>query len=216
MSANVRRGEGQGNTCGIPTTKSDASKVPAKRPVVDRDRGCRWGGIFVRIVKTSNRRYYDLAIDQGDIGCVDSVVWANQLTAALAEGKREINIQIKVENKVLILIGLYHALDRHLLCNGNAEGCAAAGRDRMKPYVGAGGRKGEFGLVLAIRSNLIYVVFDWSKCLPPSRTRHTLPGHLRRATQPTPHQQNLRRLFAGNPPAFHSRSLWIHCTEALR
>lgn len=212
----MRRGEGQGNTCGIPTTKRDASRVPAKRPVVDRDRGCRWGGIFVRIVKTINCRYYDLAIDQGDIGCVDSVVWADPLTTALVEGKKEVSIQIKADKKMSIVIKLYHALDRHPLTNGNAEGGVAPGRDRMKPHVGAGGRKGEFGLVLAIRSNLICIDCYWSKRLPPSRTRHTLPGNLRRATQPTPHQQNLRRLFVGNLPAFRSRSSWIYCTEALR
>lgn len=38
-SARVRRGAGQGKTCGMPTTSSDASRVPANRPVVDRDRG---------------------------------------------------------------------------------------------------------------------------------------------------------------------------------
>jgi hypothetical protein len=44
-SANVRRGDGQGKTCGMPTTSSEARRVPAKRPVVDRDRGWRCGGI---------------------------------------------------------------------------------------------------------------------------------------------------------------------------
>lgn len=38
-SARVRRGAGHGKRCGRPTTSSEARRVPAKRPVVDRDRG---------------------------------------------------------------------------------------------------------------------------------------------------------------------------------
>lgn len=45
-SANVRRGAGQGKTCGRPTTTKEARSVPAKREDVDRDRGCRCGGML--------------------------------------------------------------------------------------------------------------------------------------------------------------------------
>lgn len=45
-SAKVRRGAGQGKTCGMPTTTRDARRVPAKRLIVDRERGWRCGGIM--------------------------------------------------------------------------------------------------------------------------------------------------------------------------
>lgn len=50
-SARVRRGAGQGKMCGMPTTSSEASRVPANKPVVDRDRGCRCGGIVKKCIK---------------------------------------------------------------------------------------------------------------------------------------------------------------------
>jgi len=94
--------------------------------------------IYFRIVKTINCRYYGLAIDQGDIGWVDSGVWADQLTTALEERKRGINIRFKAKKKnPLILVGLYHAFDRHPLFNGNVKGGVDPGRDRMKPHFGA-------------------------------------------------------------------------------
>jgi len=46
-SAKVRRGAGQGNICGMPTMRNEAKRVAAKREVVERDRGCKWGGITV-------------------------------------------------------------------------------------------------------------------------------------------------------------------------
>lgn len=42
----MRRGAGHGKTCGNPTTTRDARRVVAKREVVDRDRGCRCGGMI--------------------------------------------------------------------------------------------------------------------------------------------------------------------------
>jgi hypothetical protein len=45
-SANVRRGAGQGKTCGRPTMTTEASMVAANKELVERDRGCRIGGMM--------------------------------------------------------------------------------------------------------------------------------------------------------------------------
>lgn len=45
-SAKARRGAGQGKTCGRPTMTTEASMVAANKELVERDRGCRIGGIM--------------------------------------------------------------------------------------------------------------------------------------------------------------------------
>lgn len=54
-SAKVRRGAGHGKRCGTPTTTSDARRVPAKRVLVDRDLGCRCGGIVKDMTRLERR-----------------------------------------------------------------------------------------------------------------------------------------------------------------
>lgn len=44
-SASMRRGAGQGKTCGIPTTRKEARSVAENKETVERDRGCRWEGM---------------------------------------------------------------------------------------------------------------------------------------------------------------------------